>query len=184
MLDKPKKDDRYYIWSDTNIPGVLKGKMELLWILKSYPKRHDNRYFYLYAVSKQGIFIEEGLHAMTDVPVRFRSMYMRFFHDFGKTSDIITLEPDTRQLIFLFDVEYTESIDGKNMPNTFDFREHPELEPKSHELTLKASNQERPLIIPFDAHVYNALKKRASYIHVRRDNYIRIDEFEPYTTTY
>ena len=184
MLDKPKDDSRYYIWSDTNIPGVLKGRMELLWLLKSYPKRHDNRYFYLYAVSKQGIFVEENLHAMTDIPVKFHNIYMKFLHDFGHTCDIITNEPDTRQIVFLYNVQYNEIIDGKHMPNSFDFRSHPDLECKTHELSLKGENHDRPLIIPYDKNVYRALKHGGSYIHLRRDNYLPIEDFEPYNAIY
>ena len=67
-------------------------------------------------------------------------------------------------------------IDGVAQPNSFDSTEiYESLKARTHTLLLE-SKDHTPVEVPFDIHLYRALRHRKFYIHVRLDNYINFRE--------
>lgn len=177
-----------YQFGDTNIPGTLKGKIELLYVLKSFPKQHDNSKYQLFVLAKKGIFVEEVAHSERDEPIVFRNIFLRWFKNFGPTRYLLINPPnDSRQIMILSEVRYEEVINGVVVSNSYDFNELSEVEKKKiheHYLFIKAKELARPMRVEFDPNLYKALKWGETYLHLRADNYVPWDMVKPYHPRY
>lgn len=175
-------------YGDTNIPGTLKGKLELLYVLKSFPKQHDNSKYQLFVIAKKGIFCEEVTHSERDEPIVFRNIFLRWYKNFGPSGYLVINPPnDSRQIMFLSDVKYEEMVNGKRLSNTYNYLTLSEKEKEKincHFLFIKANELKAPMKVEYDENLYKALKYGCTYIHLRADNYVPWDNIKPYHPRY
>lgn len=187
MRDIPinKPAGRYQV-GDTNIPGTLKGKIELLYVLRSYPKQHDNSKYQLFVIAKSGVFTEEMTHSDRDEPIVFRNIFLRWFKSFSPWGCLVINPPeDSRQILFLSDVKYQEQVNGKFVSNTYDYRVKSKKEKiTQHMLYITANELKAPMPVKYDENLYDAIKNGLSYIHLRNDNYVKWNNIDPYLPRY
>lgn len=173
----------YYEVSDTFVPGIPKGQFKLLFALKSFPHYHDNRQYVLFFVTNMGLFVEEYVRSYYEEPVDFRNVMARYVHSFNH-GDVIINHPGTRVLLPLYNVRFTEVINGKSYPNSFDFYDHPELaECEEHKLILE-SNEFPPVEVEFNKDLYLRLRLKLFYLHLRSDNYMKLSQFKFWRPSY
>jgi len=177
-----------YEYGDTNIPGTLKGKIDLMYVLKSFPKQHDNSKYQMFVISRHSILTEEVVHSERDEPIVFRNVFLRYFKHYSPYGGLITnLPDDSRQIIFLSDVKYQEQINRKFVSNTYNFLSKSDKEKASvtqHMIYVMAPELKEPMGIPYDENLYIALKNGQTYLHLRNDNYVEWKNIVPYHPRY
>lgn len=173
----------YYDIRGQYVPGEYKGFFKLYYALKSFPKLHDNQKFHVFFISNKGIFVEDQIHSAMDEPIKFANISLSPYHDFNDGDICINL-PDTRELLFLFNVRFEEVIDGVVYPNMFYFFNHPEIMScREHYLVIYSTNFE-PVKIDFDKNLYDALHVGRPYLHLRQDNYIEWKNIKTWNPTF
>lgn len=165
--------DAWNYYRYDSMSGQNHGSMILLYALKSYPHPTDNSKYALYFVTTQGIYMCTVLRSNKREPIEFRDITAKFVSTFGMR-DVITLHPETRKLLLLTHTRYTEVIDGKAYPNTFDSRHMTSyLLPKSHYIILE-SDTHPPIKTEFNRDLLDSLRSGKPYIWVRSDNYMAL----------
>ena len=88
---------------------------------------------------------------------------------------MITLHPDTRKLLLLKNVRYTEVINDKAYPNNFDTSkllvDH--HKPHSHYIILE-SDTHAPIKTRYEKSIITSMRYNRPYIWVRSDNYVEL----------
>lgn len=165
----------WYEKSDSFITGLHRGSFRLHYALKSWASNQRDDKFAVYFVTDKGLFVKDLWHSYWDMPLDFRNISARYVHDIGP-GDLIINHPNRRSLLPLYDVHFTEIIDGYAQPNSFDSTKiYHNLKAKEHKLLLDSREYE-PQLVDFDIHLYNALRYRKFYLHLRLDNYIPFKE--------
>ena len=186
-----QNNDSYYYYSYADRIKIGSGdpmaRLELLYALRSYPKRNDNTKYTLYVLATDGIYTEEGgFRYMNNEPIRFRDTYLYKLSEFGALGNLALNIPDTRQITFLFNYKYQEKLNGVIMPNSFDFLYHKNEYPKitSHELIFTGDDSSEPITVEYDETLYKAIKRNQTYLHLRKDNYIDFSLLDTYHPSY
>lgn len=165
----------WYTKGDSFITGLHRGSFKLLYALKSFPSNQRDDKFAIFFVTNYGLFVKDLWHSVWDFPLDFRKISARQVHSIGP-GDIIVNHKDRRTLLPLYDVHFTEIIDGVAQPNSFDSTSMLHcLKARSHELLLTSAEYE-PVKVDFDINLYQALRQRRFYMHIRLDNYINYRE--------
>jgi hypothetical protein len=180
-------DSFYYAYADRVKIGTgdPTAQLQLLYALRSYPKKNDNSKYTLYVLATDGIYTEEGgFHAQTNEPIRFCNTYLQKLSDFNYMKNLAVNTPGTRMIKFIFNYKYQEKLNGKIMPNSFDFLYHKNEYPDiwEHSLIVIGDDMREPITIDYDETLYKAIKLGQTYLHLRSDNYIDfslIDTYHP-----
>ena len=168
-------------FGDSNIPGTYKGQIELLYVLKSYPKLDDNSKYQLFFITKAGLLAEDLMHSNYDAPINFRTMFLRYIKGFGLYNCLAINRPKTRMIDFLTNVRWEEVIDGVVKPNSYYFYDNEPKEMKSHTIMIYANElTDKPIEVKFSKYLYEALRYNLTYLHLRADNYVDFSEIRPY----
>ena len=162
--------------------GLGKGVFRLYYVIKSFPFPTDNSRYLLYFVTRSGIFVEVRTRGYGDGIVDFRGIVAKFYAEFTY-GDLLTLYPDTRQILLLKDVRYTEMIDGKGYPNSFYYESHSEIEPRKHEILIESRNY-KPIVTEYNTALCVSLRNKMPYLWLRSDNYVDIHDVRFYQESY
>lgn len=175
LKEVPLTSTEWYDRQDSFYTGLLHGKFKLYYALKSFPSNKIDNKFVIYFITDMGLFVKEMYHSSWDFPLDFRNVCAKYVGPICH-GDIVINHPNRRTLMFLHDVRFTEVIDGISQPNSFDSTEiYQNLKAKTHTLVLE-SKDHPPVEVPFDIHLYRALRCRHFYMHIRLDNYINYRE--------
>nr|DAR84765.1 MAG TPA: hypothetical protein [Caudoviricetes sp.] len=175
LEELPNAPVDWYTKADSFITGLHRGSFKLYYALKSYPSNQRDDKFAIYFVTNYGLFVKDLWHSVWDFPLDFRTVSARQIHSIG-AGDIIINHTDRRTLLPLYNVRFTEIIDGVAQPNSFDSTEiYHCLKAKTHQLLL-SSDEYEPILVDFDINLYRALRERRFYLHIRLDNYIKYRE--------
>ena len=175
LPEHPKPRSTWYECANYTLHSIARGVFQLYYVIKSYAKPTDDSRYYLFFVTTKGIFT--GCNSMCDKegPVDFNVLRAKYFCDFN-TNRLMTLKPNTREVIILDNYRYTEMIDGKGYPNSFYWEEHPELHDtvKKHQLLVESDNY-HPILLDYYDELYYNLRMGSPYICLRADNYVDIN---------
>lgn len=171
-----------YQVGDTNIPGTMKGRIELLYVLKSFPKPHDNSRYRVFVLARNGLYVEEITHAQVQEPIDFRSMFLKFVKPVGSTGTLIINKPDSRLILFLKNYTWVEKINGKQYPNSFDSSDMKDI--KTHSVVIKSPDYKDPIETEVTPELLHALRTNRTYLHLRADNYVPFSGIIPYHPRY
>ena len=175
----------YYVYADRAKigSGDPTAKIELLYALRSFPKRNDNTKYTLYVLATDGVYTEEcGFHYIADEPIRFRNIYLYKLSEFNYMGNLVINHPDSREIMFIFNYKYQEVLNGVIMPNSFDFIYHKNEYPTihSHQLIITGDDVREPITLEYDETLYKAIKLGQTYLHLRKDNYIDFSLLDTY----
>lgn len=174
---KPEANTDWFEAADVALSdSYTKGTFYLYYVIRSFPRPTDSRRYNLLFVTKNGLFTSINSHSMLDEPVDFNNIYCKRLCDFG-FKDMLTLKPGTREVIILKHYRFTELLDGKGVPNTWNWKDHKELwnQVRNHEIMVEADNFDEPIVCEFRPQMYAALKRGMPYLHLREDNYVPIE---------
>lgn len=175
LKEVPLTSTDWYDRQDSFCTGLLHGQFMLYYALKSFVSNKRDDKFVIYFITDMGLFVKEMFHSNWDFPLDFRNVCAKYVAPI-EPGDLVINHPNRRSLMFLHGVRFTELIDGVAQPNSFDSTEiYESLKARTHTLLLE-SKDHTPVEVPFDIHLYRALRHRKFYIHVRLDNYINYRE--------
>lgn len=176
LPEQPNRESSWYEEANLTLHSTARGVFYLYYVLRSFPRPTDDRRFNLYFVTKQGIFVSVNSHSVLESPIDFTTLVLKRFCDFGM-HDLITLIPNTREIMILKDYRYTELLDGKGVPNTFYWKDHPDMwdTVQTHEILLE-SRTTKPIVVPFRWQMYEYLRKGEPYLWLRKDNYVDLTD--------
>ena len=158
------------------VDGTVHGHFRLQYMLKSFKNNTDNFEFGLYMITNDGIFRETQMHLENNIPFEFQTMVLQRVCDITPGM-LITNIPNTRKIIILNHVKYTELINDYAFPNTFYYEdEKHKFDVKSHYLLIESPDYPEPIKLDFFYSLYFALRNRLSYIHLREDQYVKLKD--------
>ena len=160
-------------------------EVQVNYALRSFVHPCDNSIYGLFLVTTKGIYRNIHRRSPQQEPKDFRDLIITP-HSRFTCGDLITLYPDTRQIIVLHNVRYTEVINGKGVPNTF-FLENSNIDPKSitsHYIILESENLSEPITTEYSYDLLLALRNKRPYIWVRSDNYIPIQKLRSWNQNF
>ena len=160
------------------VDGTTHGRFRLHYMLKSFKRVTDNQEFGLIMVTSDGIFREVEMHFEQNIPFEFHTMVLNRICSL-EPKMLITNLPNTRKIIILHDVKYTEVINGYGYPETFLFEEEEWKwkEPITyHVLLVEARELHKPLELEFSHRLLYGLRSGIPYIHLRSDQYVDIKD--------
>ena len=174
LMENPLPRTSWYEYANLIMHSTARGVFQLYYALKSYPRATDDRRFILFFITRHGIFTTTNSVSHMQQPFDFNTLRCKHYCDFGK-GNLVTLKPNTREIIVLDKYRYTEMIDGKGYPNTFDWRKHKEMHDKvrKHKLIVESENY-HPIELDFDDELYAYLRNNAPYLWLRSDNYVEL----------
>lgn len=171
---------RNHVMYETPLIEVL-----VKYALRSYAHPTDNSIYGLYLVTSKGIYRNIHRRSPQQEPIDFRDLIITPHSRFGN-GDLITLYPDTRQIIVLHNVRYTEVINNKGVPNSF-FLEESSIDPRSitsHYIILEADELDSPITTEYNPQLLCALRTKTPYIWVRSDNYIPLQKLREWNQNF
>ena len=175
LEENPHPRTSWYEEANLNLHSTARGIFQLYYALKSFPKPTDDRRYILFFVTKQGIFTSTNSHSNLDEPIDFNTLRCRFFCYFERKM-LITLKPNTREIIILKNYRYTVLRDGAGLPNSNDNVTDLSEEEKAKRLKiLVESNNYHPMVLDYYDELYRELHAGHQYLCLRSDNYIDID---------
>ena len=177
LPENPHRESSWYEEANITLHSMGRGVFYLYYMLRSYPRPTDDRRYNILCVTKQGLFVSVTSHSCMAEPIDFEVLRFKHWCHFGHR-DLITLKPNTRELLILYCYRFTEIIDGKGYPNRFYFGDHPEMEKKitEHKILLESPTIQEPILVDFNWQMYDALHHGDPYIWVRKDNYIDMNQ--------
>ena len=175
LPEKPVKGTSWYEEANIRAFATARGVMQVFYILKSFARPTDDHRYLAYIVTRHGIFISAHSLCAQNEPIDFNVMQVKHFCDFGRGM-MITLRPNTREIIVLHNYRYTERINGKGVPNTWHWEDHPEVHDKvrKHELLIESTNT-NPIMSEYNDELCKVMRLHNPYIWVRSDNYVDLE---------
>ncbi len=175
LVENPHPRTSWYEEANLNLHSTARGIFQLYYALKSFPKPTDDRRYFLFFITKQGIFTSTNSHSNKNEPIDFNVIRCKFFSEF-KDRMLLTLKPHTREIILLQNYRYTELADGVGLPNSNDYIRNSKNDAKykNHQILVESDNYS-PLVLDFSEELYYALHSGHPYICLRSDNYVDIN---------
>jgi hypothetical protein len=176
LPENPLPRTTWYECANYTLHSIARGVFELRYALKSFARPTDDARYIAFFVTKSGIFIACNSMCSKDGPIDFNVIRCKFFCDF-KGNMLMTLKPNTREIIILNNYRYTEMLDGKGFPNSFYWEENPQLHDKvkKHQILVESDNYS-PLLLNWDEELYYTMRLGLPYIWLRSDNYVDINK--------
>jgi hypothetical protein len=176
LPELPKKESSWFEEANLVLHSTARGIFQLYYAIRSFPKPTDDRIYHVFYITKSGIFYSCNTHSHLNTPIDFTTEVCKYWDDF-KFNDMITLKPNTREIVLLKNYRYTELINGNGVPNTFNWYDHPEIwnTTNKHQILVE-SDTYMALLLDFNKQMYEALRRGHPYMWLRKDNYIPIDE--------
>lgn len=177
LIENPLPRTSWFEYANLVMYSTARGVFQLYYALKSFPRPTDNRRFILFFVTKSGIFTSTNSVSHLNEPIDFNVIRCKHYCDFGR-GNLMTLIPGTREIIVLDNYRYTEVIDGKGVPNTYDWNKHKQEYACNmccnHKLVVESDNYS-PIELDYDDELYAHLRANAPYLWLRSDNYVDLN---------
>lgn len=166
----------WYEEANLTLHSMCRGVFYIYYVLRSFPRPADDRRYNLMVITKQGIFVSVNTLCFKDEPLDFTTLMLKRWTYFGH-GDFITLKPNTREIILLRNYTYTEIVNGKSYSNRWYFFDHKHefKDIKSHNILMESDTHD-PIMLDWNADMYEHIRLNKPYIWLGEDNYVSIKD--------
>ena len=175
LPENPRKGTSWFEEANIRSFSTARGVMQVYYVLKSFARPTDDHRYITFIVTRYGIFTSVNSMCAQNEPIDFNVMVVKHFCDFHHGM-LMTLRPETREIIILKGYRYTERINGVGVPNTWHWEDHPEIhkDVRKHDLLIESCNT-NPIVSEYNQELCEVMRLRNPYIWVRSDNYVDLE---------